>query len=68
MAKKKVAHGGARPGAGRKPNPDGKAVTIAVTVPEGLAADLDAYATAQEWTRSRAVVEAIRGLLKRKAR
>ena len=30
---KKVTHGGKRKGAGRPPKKDGKAVTIAVTVP-----------------------------------
>jgi|EndMetStandDraft_5_1072996.scaffolds.fasta_scaffold2440999_1 hypothetical protein len=68
MAKKKAAHGGARPGAGRKPSPDGKAVTVAVTVPEGLVERLDGLAEAEGWNRSKAVTEAIRGLLARKKR
>ena len=34
---KKAQHGGKRPGAGRKPaHPEGRTVTIAATVPEGL--------------------------------
>lgn len=61
---KKLAHGGKRAGAGRPPaNPEGKAITVAVSVPEALAADLDAYAEAQGWSRSRAVTEAIRKLI-----
>jgi hypothetical protein len=68
MAKKKAAHGGARPGAGRKPNPEGRAVTVVATVPEGLVERLDALAEAEGWNRSKAVTEAIRGLLKRKKR
>jgi metal-responsive CopG/Arc/MetJ family transcriptional regulator len=60
MAKKKAAHGGARKGAGRKPNPEGKAVTVVVTVPESLVAGLDALAQAKGWGRSQTVTEAIR--------
>ncbi len=66
MGKKKLQHGGRRPGAGRKPGPEGKAVVLAVSVPEALLERLDAYADAKEWSRSRAVTEAIRGLLARK--
>jgi hypothetical protein len=63
---KKLAHGGKREGAGRPPaNPEGKTITVAASVPEALAADLDAYAEAQGWTRSKAVTEAIRKLLGR---
>jgi hypothetical protein len=63
---KKLAHCGKRAGAGRPPaNPEGKTITVAASVPEALAADLDAYAEAQGWTRSRAVTEAIRKLLGR---
>jgi hypothetical protein len=65
---KKASHGGARKGAGRPPKEDGKAVTIAVTVPEDVAADLDAFSKANGWSRSRAVTEALRGLIKRKTR
>jgi hypothetical protein len=68
MAKKKAAHGGARPGSGRKPNPDGPAVVVAVSVPKSLADTLDAYVEAQGVTKSAAVVEALRALLKRKKR
>jgi hypothetical protein len=64
---KKLAHGGKRDGAGRPPaNPEGKTITLAASVPEALAADLDAYAEAQGWSRSRAVTEAIRKLLGRR--
>jgi hypothetical protein len=68
MAKKKASRGGARPGAGRKVSPEGKAVTVVATVPESLVEGLDAVAEAQGWNRSKAVTEAIRGLLKRKTR
>ena len=68
MAKKKAAHGGARPGAGRKPGEEGRAVTVAVSVPDGLLQRLDALAESEGWGRSKAVVEAIRGLLSRKKR
>jgi hypothetical protein len=67
MAKKKaVGRGGAREGAGRKPGPDGPTMMVAVTVPESLVSELDAYADAQGWKRSKAVTEAIRVLLSRK--
>jgi metal-responsive CopG/Arc/MetJ family transcriptional regulator len=36
---------------------------VAVTVPETLVERLDALAAEREWTRSKAVTEAIRGLL-----
>ncbi len=41
---------------------------VAVTVPESLVAALDERADREGWNRSRAVTEAIRGLLKRKSR
>ena len=66
MGKKKAQHGGKRPGAGRPPGPEGKAVTMAVSVPESLLERLDALADAKEWSRSKAVTEAIRGLLARR--
>ena len=56
----------ARPGAGRKPSAEGLAVTVVATVPGGLVERLDALAKAEGWGRSKAVTEAIRGLLKRK--
>jgi hypothetical protein len=68
MAKKKAQHGGARKGAGRPPKTEGKVVTIAVTVPGELADELDSFAEAKGWTRSRAVTEALAAMLKRKAR
>jgi hypothetical protein len=68
MAKKKPQRGGAREGAGRKVSPEGPAVVVAVSVPKSLADALDAYVEAQGVTKSAAVVEAIRGLLKRKKR
>jgi hypothetical protein len=67
MAKKKAQHGGKRPGAGRPPKEDGKTVVIAASVPDDLAASLDSFAKAKGWTRSRAVTEALRKLLGRKA-
>jgi len=68
MAKKKAARGGARPGAGRKPNPEGRAVTVVATVPESLVERLDDVAAADGWSRSKAVTEAVRALLARKKR
>ena len=65
---KKKAHGGKRPGAGRKPSPDGPTVVIAASVPESLVTELDAYAESNAWNRSKAVTEAIRGLVARKKR
>jgi hypothetical protein len=68
MAKKKAVRGGKRPGAGRPVSEEGRAVTVVVTVPETLVASLDAIAEAEGWNRSKAVTEAIRGLVKRKKR
>jgi hypothetical protein len=66
MAKKKK-HGGKRPGAGRKQaNPEGRTITITVSVPEGLVHGLKSLAKTEGWSKSSAVTEAIRGLLKRK--
>jgi hypothetical protein len=66
---KKAQHGGKREGAGRKPaNPEGRTMTVIATVPEALVTELDALAESEGWGRSRAVTEAIRGLLKRKKR
>jgi len=63
MAKKKT-HGGKRKGSGRKPtNPEGRTMLVAVTVPIELVEQLDGLATKQDWNRSQAVTEAIRGLL-----
>jgi hypothetical protein len=67
MGKKKaVGRGGAREGAGRPIGPDGPTMVVAVTVPESLMTDLDAYADAKGWKRSKAVTEAIRKLVGRK--
>ena len=63
---KKTEWGGKRKGSGRKPHPDGRTVHLTATVPETLAADLEALAESQGWSRSKAVTEAIRGLLARK--
>jgi hypothetical protein len=65
MAKKKQV-GGARKGAGRPIGPDGPTSVLAVSVPDKLIAELDKLCEAKEWKRSKAVTEAIRGLLKRK--
>ena len=63
MGKKKT-HGGKRPGAGRpQASPDGPAQILAVSVPSGLVAQLDARAEKEGWGRSEAVTRAIRGLL-----
>jgi hypothetical protein len=62
MAKKKQ-HGGARPGSGRKVAEAGRAVVIAVSVPGPIAEELDAYAQSKGWSRSKAVMQAIQGLL-----
>jgi hypothetical protein len=67
MGKKKaVGRGGARKGAGRKPGADGPTIVVAASVPESLAAELDSYAEAKGWNRSKAVTEAIRKLVGRK--
>lgn len=59
-------HGGARPGAGRKPGPEGPVSSLTVSVPDALIAQLDELATARGWGRSKAVTEAIRRLVKAK--
>ena len=60
MAKKKQ-HGGKREGSGRKQlNPEGRTVTAAFAVPQGLLDQLDAIATRNSSSRSRLVTEAIR--------
>ena len=66
MAKKKSTVGGAREGAGRPIGPDGPTSVLAVSVPDKLISELDKLCEAKEWKRSKAVTEAIRGLLKRK--
>ena len=67
MGKKKKPHGGAREGAGRKPtNPEGRTVVVAASVPGELVDQLDGLAAKKGWNRSRAITEAIRGLLDRK--
>ena len=64
MAKRKKQHGGRREGAGRPiADPEGKAVIVAASVPGELAERLDAYAAKKGWNRSKAITEAIRGLL-----
>jgi hypothetical protein len=64
MAEKK--HGGKRKGAGRKPGDDGPTKTVAVSIPVSLMEGLNALAEKEGWSKSKAVTEAIRGLLKRK--
>ena len=68
MGKKKVSQrGGVRAGAGRKvTNPEGPTVTAAFSIPKVLLDHLDDLADAKDWSRSRAVTEAIRGLLSRR--
>jgi len=65
---KKAQHGGRRPGAGRPPKEGIRTVVIAASVPQDLAGDLDDFAQAKGWSRSKAVTEALRGLLKRRSR
>lgn len=62
MAKKRQ-HGGKRVGAGRKPSPEGKTVLVGATVPAELVEKLDAFREERGWNRSKAVTEAIRGLV-----
>lgn len=70
MAKKKpIGRGGAREGAGRpQENPEGKTVTLAASVPEGLVAALKERAAAEGMSTSRAVTEAVRAFVARKKR
>jgi hypothetical protein len=68
VAKKKSVRGGAREGAGRPVGEGGPTVTIVASVPESLAKGLDQRAAAEGWSRSKAIQEAIRALLKRKKR
>ncbi len=53
---------------GRPVSPDGRAVVVAVSVPQKLAAALDAYVEANGVSKSAAVAEALRWLVKRKKR
>lgn len=69
MAKKKPQHGGRRDGAGRRQtNPEGPAAVVNASIPSGLVERMDAVATQKGWTRSRAITEAVRLLLKRHER
>ena len=70
MAKKKATgRGGPREGSGRPvENPEGKTITIAASVPEGLVTDLKARAAKEGWGLSRAVTEAVRAYVARKKR
>ncbi len=58
---KKQSHGGKRIGAGRKPKYDNP-IMIAGLVPIKIREKLDTFATANDLSRSQAVVEAIRRL------
>ena len=63
MAAKK-SHGGRRKGAGRPPaHPEGRTAVIAASVPGELVEQLDSLAKERGWNRSKAITEAIRGLL-----
>lgn len=67
MAKKQ--HGGKRSGSGRKvANPEGPAVVVTASVPGGLVERMNVVAEKRDWSRSEAVTEAIRGLVKRHER
>lgn len=58
-------HGGKREGAGRKiAHPEGATVVLTARVPESLVSQLDEYAEKLDMTRSQAVADAIRGILK----
>ena len=60
---KKPQRGGAREGAGRKPlDPKADAVRVVTDLPQAMVKRLDAYASKNDWTRARAVREAV-GLL-----
>ncbi len=63
---KKSTRGGKREGAGRPIGEEGRAITIVASVPETLVAGLDERSQTEGWSRSKAVTEAIRTLLKRK--
>jgi hypothetical protein len=65
MAKKPM-HGGKRKGAGRPPKEGEKTVVIGASVPESLATNLDNFAKAKGWSRSKAVTVALRALIKGK--
>lgn len=67
MAKKKK-QGGKREGAGRplEYKDEGKAVVVTASVPGELVQRLDAVAEKEGWNRSRAVTEAIRGLVSKR--
>jgi hypothetical protein len=65
MAKKKK-HGGKRPGSGRPVSPEGRTIAVTVTIPEGLVGGLKALSKTEGWSKSKAVSEAIKELLKRK--
>jgi hypothetical protein len=66
----KKQHGGKRTGAGRKQAypEEGATVIVSVSIPSRLLERLDAVSEKREWKRSEAIVEAIRGLLKRQER
>jgi hypothetical protein len=68
MAEKAAKRGGAREGAGRPVSADGPSVTLTVTVPETLVAELGDVAAKEGWSRSKAATEAIRAFVKRKKR
>lgn len=62
---RETSWGGRRTGAGRKvANPEGPVESVGVSIPAALMAELDAVATERGWTRSQAVTEAIRRLVK----
>ena len=65
--KKQAKHGGARVGAGRKTlvHPEGRTVVIGASVPGSLVDRLDRLAETRGWSRSQAVTEAIRRLVRR---
>ncbi len=66
MAKKKPQHGGKREGAGRKStaHPEGRTKPIGGSVPTSLVEQLDEWAKKNGVSRSGALTEAIRRLVK----
>jgi len=65
----KTQRGGKRAGSGRKPlDPKADAVRVVTDLPQSVVKRLDAYAEKLEWTRARAVREAVGLMLNAKQR
>lgn len=64
-----ATHGGAREGAGRKPNADGaRDATLSVRLPAELRDALDSWAEARGLTTSAAIVKLVTSATRRDAR